>query len=126
MTNQIATVPLSGVRSAQSIVITSGQAGIDPATGEIPPTLAGQIEIAMGNLQRALTQVDASLHDVIKTTVFLTRRQDFAEMNSLYATYFSEPYPARSTVICELALPGLLFEIEAFAVPPRGDKSNDA
>jgi len=107
--------PLSLAREANGWVHTAGQVGVRP--GEAPPvSFEEQASIAIDNLERALQDAGSSLADVQKTTVFLVRREDFATMNRIYAERFPQPYPARSTVICELVVPELLFEIEAVAL----------
>jgi enamine deaminase RidA (YjgF/YER057c/UK114 family) len=107
-------LPLSGVRTGTPRVFTSGQVGIT-GDGVTPPDLDGQITVALDNLRAALAEGGATPDDVIKTTVFLTRAEDVAAMNARYREFFAEPFPARSTIICGLALPALLFEIEAVA-----------
>lgn len=108
--------PLSSAIVAGETIYTSGQVGRDPRSGRVAPDLAGQIEQAMLNLQDVLRAAGGSLATVVKTTVFLTSRQDVAAMNQLYAPYFPATKPARSTLIVGLAQPELLFEIEAIAL----------
>ena len=55
---------------------------------------------------------------MVKTTCFVTRREDFARLDPIYRSYFPEPPPARTTVVCELVRPEFLFEIEAVAIIP--------
>jgi 2-iminobutanoate/2-iminopropanoate deaminase len=71
--------------------------------------------VAIDNLEQVLQQAGGSLATVEKTTLFLVNREDFATMNRVYAERFPEPYPARSTVVCDLVKAELLFEIEAVA-----------
>jgi enamine deaminase RidA (YjgF/YER057c/UK114 family) len=66
------------------------------------------------NVKAALAQAGSSMDQVVKTTVFLTRVEDFAAMNKVYATYFPNSPPARSTIRAELMLDALI-EIEAIA-----------
>jgi 2-iminobutanoate/2-iminopropanoate deaminase len=108
-------VPLSPYRVDGDRIITSGQVGVDPATGETPADFEGQARSAFANLRGVLEQAGGTLDDVLKTTVFLVRRDDAAAMNAIYREHFKEPFPARSTIICGLVLPELLFEIEAEA-----------
>jgi len=108
-------VPLSSTRTHGGLVFVSGQVGRDPSTGEVPPSFGDQARIAISNLRRALESEGASLSSVLKTTVFITAQERFAEMNEVYAQSFEEPYPARTTVVSGLARPGLEFEIEAIA-----------
>jgi 2-iminobutanoate/2-iminopropanoate deaminase len=107
-------IPLSHLRAHDGWLFSSGQIGRD-ADGNIPPDFAAQARIAIENLRGHLHAAGASLDSVIKTTVFLTRQSDFAEMNEIYSTYFTPPYPARSTIVAGMVRPELLFEIEAIA-----------
>jgi len=70
-------------------------------------------------LRTVLADAGAALADVVKTTVFVTDQGHVAAMNEVYAEHFSPPWPTRSTLVTGLALPGLLFEIEAVATLPR-------
>lgn len=105
-----------GIR-ANGLAFISGQLGLDPATktmieGGIQP----QTVQALTNLKAILESQGMSLTNVVKTTVFLQDMGDFAAMNAVYATFFKENPPARSTVeVAKLPL-GALFEVEAIAV----------
>jgi 2-iminobutanoate/2-iminopropanoate deaminase len=111
--------PYSQAIIANGFVFCSGQIALDPATGElIEGDVAAQTERAIQNLQAVLEAAGSSLAHVVKTTVFLQDMADFAAMNAVYAQFFGESPPARSTV-GNLALPrGARFEIEAIAVLP--------
>ena len=65
-----------------------------------------------------LKEVGASLSDVVKVTIFLVNVDDFAKMNEVYKSYFTEDFPARSTVVVALARPEMLVEIECIAYCP--------
>jgi 2-iminobutanoate/2-iminopropanoate deaminase len=67
------------------------------------------------SVKKQLEASGASLETTAKTTVFITRHEDLSAMNRIYAEYFSAPWPARSTLVTGLAVPSLLFEIEAVA-----------
>ncbi len=103
---------------AGRLVVTAGQVGRDAVTGELPATLAGQVESAIANLKAVLAAAGLDLSHVVKTTCFLTRIEDFPEFDAIYRKHFSDPLPARSTVGVVLA-GDLLFEIEALAVKPE-------
>ena len=99
------------------LVYTAGQIPLDPATGQL---VAGGIEDqtrqVLKNLQAILDAVGCSLADVVKTTVFIMDMADFKAMNGVYAEFFPESPPARSTVqVAGLPL-GARIEIEAVAV----------
>ncbi|GLV57610.1 reactive intermediate/imine deaminase [Dictyobacter sp. S3.2.2.5] len=98
-------------------VYTSGQIPLDPATGEmVGDDVQTQTHRVLQNLQAVLKAAGASLNSVIKTTVFLTRMSDFQAMNEVYATYFGDVAPARSTVaVVELPRKALV-EIECVAL----------
>ena len=104
--------------SATGVCYSSGQIGLDPATGAlVDGGIEAQTRQALENLQAVLQAGGYSMHQVVKTTVFLTTMDDFAAMNGVYAAFFREPYPARSTVAVAGMPKGALVEIEAVAVP---------
>jgi 2-iminobutanoate/2-iminopropanoate deaminase len=106
--------PFSSYRAHADLIYTSGQIGVAP-DGTVPEAFDVQVELAMKGLSDLLRSAASSLDRVIKVTVFLSRASDFEDFNALYRKWFSEPFPARSTIVSDLALPGLLFEIEAVA-----------
>lgn len=110
----MALAPLSQFRVQGNLVFTAGQLGMEE-DGSFPDSFRRQAELGLEALRDRLEEAGSSLERVVKATVFLTRREDFAELNEVYTRFFSEPFPARTTVVCELALPELLFEIEAVA-----------
>lgn len=96
-------------------IFASGQLGLDPATGKLRDGLEAQTQQILANLTAVLEASGASLADVVKTTIFLTDMAQFATVNSIYATAFAGPPPARSTVqVAALPLGGLV-EIEVIA-----------
>jgi 2-iminobutanoate/2-iminopropanoate deaminase len=114
------TSPLSPAIVVGETIYCSGQVGRDPATGTVPADIRAQTRHCIENLRAVLRQAGADLTDVAKCTVFLTRQEDFAAMNEVYAELFPEPRPARSTVVvAALARPGLVVEIEAIASVSR-------
>ena len=97
-------------------IYTAGQMGLDPQTGQLAGGIRAQTEQALRNVAAILAASGASMADVAKTTVFLQDMADFRTMNEVYATFFSDAPPARSTVqVAALPLGGLV-EIEAIAV----------
>jgi 2-iminobutanoate/2-iminopropanoate deaminase len=111
---QARTGPLSGRWLA-----SSGQVGLDPTTGTlVPGGVAAETERALRNLEAVLKAGNATFQDVVKTTVFLVDMAEFGAMNEVYARFFTEPKPARSTV----AVAGLpreaRVEIEVWAIVP--------
>ena len=109
--------PYSQAIRCGQFVYTSGQIPLDPATGEIVGTdIQTQTQRVLQNVQALLKGAGASLDSVIKTTVFLTNMNDFQAMNTVYASYFGNHTPARSTVaVAELPRKALI-EIECVAL----------
>jgi 2-iminobutanoate/2-iminopropanoate deaminase len=98
---------------------TAGAVGVDPATGDVAPGgLEPQIHRAIANVRATLEAAGSDLAHVLKTTCFVTRREDFAHLDPIYREYFPAPPPARTTVVCGLVREEFLFEIEAVAVVP--------
>ena len=93
----------------------SGQLGISPESGELSQGLHSQIEQILKNIDALLKSQKLRRQDVIKTTVFLTDLNDFAQINEAYQGYFSEPYPARSCVEVSALPKKALVEIEVIA-----------
>ena len=91
--------PYSQAVRAGQLLFLSGQVPLDPATGEIVSgDIAAQTRRVFENLAAVLKAGGRSFSDVVRTTVFLAGMNDFAEVNKVYGSYFSEPYPARATV----------------------------
>ncbi len=98
-------------------IFTSGQVALDAASGElVGEDVQTQTHQVLKNLQAVLASAGASLTNVVKTTVFLAQMSDFQAMNAVYASYFTEIAPARSTVaVAELPRKALV-EIECIAL----------
>jgi 2-iminobutanoate/2-iminopropanoate deaminase len=91
--------PYSQAVRAGQLLFVSGQVPLDPATGQIiAGDIAAQTRRVFDNLGAVLKAGGRSFADVVRTTVFLADMNDFAAVNDVYGTYFSEPYPARATV----------------------------
>jgi 2-iminobutanoate/2-iminopropanoate deaminase len=113
--------PYSQAITTHDLVFCSGQVGLDPATGELAPGgLEGQVERAIRNLEAVLDAAGCTLADVVKTTCFLAEIDDFATFNAIYARFFPDPPPARSTFAVKALPKAALVEIEAIAVRDRG------
>ena len=108
--------PYSPSARIGAIVAGAGQAGLTPA-GELVEGLGAQTRQAFTNLLASLAANGATSDDVISVRVFLTDPGQFEEMNAIYREFFTEPYPARTTVYVGLPT-GLLVEIDALAVLP--------
>jgi len=108
--------PYSLCREGGNFVFLSGQIGIDPEKGEIPENLEEEIRVLLDNVKRILGSLGLGMEDVIKTTVFLTDINVFPKLNEIYADYFTEPYPARSTVVVKSLPKNARIEIEVIAL----------
>ena len=106
-----------GIAAQGKMVFVSGQIPVDPATGVFAgEDIATQTRQSLCNVQAVLAEAGATLQDVVKTTVFLQNMGDFAAMNEVYATFFTENCPARAAVEVAALPKGALVEIEAIAV----------
>jgi 2-iminobutanoate/2-iminopropanoate deaminase len=111
--------PYSQAIGAGSLVFCSGQVPLLAATGELASQdVAEQTKQALLNLGAVLKSAGLSYSNVVKTTVFLTDLTWFADMNAVYATFFSDSPPARSTIEVSGLPRGAKVEIEAIAVKP--------
>jgi 2-iminobutanoate/2-iminopropanoate deaminase len=109
--------PYSQAIRTDSMIYAAGQTGIDPATGDlIPGGVEEQTRQVLTNLQNVIEAAGSSFKNVVKTTVFLRDMNDFAKMNAIYAEYFGENPPARSTIAVAGLPKGGLVEIEAIAL----------
>ena len=111
--------PYSQAIGAGPFVFCSGQVPILAATGElISQDLAEQTKQALLNLGAVLQSAGLSYANIVKTTVFLTDLSRFADMNAVYAKFFQDDPPARSTIEVSGLPRGAKVEIEAIAVKP--------
>ena len=108
--------PYSQAIQVGNLIYTSGQIPIDPATGEFAKGgIKEQTRQSLTNVKAILEEAGLSMNNVVKTTVFMADMGDFAEMNAVYAEFFTEPYPARSAVAVKTLPKGALVEIEVIA-----------
>ena len=99
-----------------NLVFTSGQIPIDPATGNlVTGDIVKETEQVFANLGAVLAAAGTGLNRAVKTTVYLTDMGQFAKVNEVYARYFCEPFPARSTVQVAALPKGVSVEIEVVA-----------
>lgn len=109
--------PYSQAIIANGFVYTAGQIPLDPSTMQIVEgDVAAQTRRVFESLQNILKAAGSSLNNVVKTTVFLQDMNDFAAMNEVYAQYFGDHKPARSTVQAARLPRDVKVEIEAIAV----------
>ena len=91
--------PYSQAVSVGGLLFTSGQVGLDPATGElVPGGLEAEARQVFANLRAVLAAAGVALDDVVRSTVYLADMADFPVMNQIYAAAFGDHRPARSTV----------------------------
>lgn len=112
--------PYSPAVRAGDFLFVSGQVAYDPVTQESDfGDIGHETRRVLDNIRIILEGCGASIGDVVKTTVFLKDGRDFAAMNAVYAEFFGEARPARSTVEVRFANPDMKVEIEAIAYKPR-------
>jgi 2-iminobutanoate/2-iminopropanoate deaminase len=112
--------PYSQATRTEQLVFASGQLPIDPISGKIPDGIEQQTRQSLANLLAVLEAGGASFATVLKTTVFLKNMSDFAVMNQIYAEFFSDAPPARSTIEVARLPKDALVEVEAIALRTKG------
>lgn len=108
--------PYSQATRVGGTLFTSGQLGIDPATGKLAEGVRAQAEQSMRNLGAILSEAGMSYADIVKTTIFVQDLADFKTVNEVYASFFEGDYPARSCVQVAALPMGGLVEIECVAM----------
>lgn len=108
--------PYSQATRVGGALFTSGQLGIDPATGRLAEGVRAQAEQSMRNLGAILSEAGMSYSDIVKTTIFVQDLADFKTVNEVYASFFEGDYPARSCVQVAALPMGGLVEIECVAM----------
>lgn len=112
--------PYSPAVCAGDFIYVSGQGPIDPATNRMSfGDIRHEARLVLSNIQKILEGCGASLSDVVKCSVFLADGHDFAAMNEVYAEFFGEQKPARTTVEAKFALPEMKVEIDCVAYKPK-------
>lgn len=107
--------PFSQAILSGDFVFVSGNVGIDPVTGTLGDGIEGQTRQTLKNIGVLLAEAGCDFSDVVKSTCFITDAANFAAFNDVYRDFFPIPFPARSTIVCDLVLDGLLVEIEVIA-----------
>lgn len=107
--------PYSQAVEAGGTLYVSGQLPIVPATGAMPSSVAGQTRQSLTNIGAILNEAGYSYNDVVKTCVLLTDIADFAEMNAVYAEFFTADKPARVCYQVSALPKGAKVEIDAIA-----------
>lgn len=108
--------PYSQAIEVNGMVFASGQIPLDPSTGNVVEGgIKEQTRQALTNAKAIMEAAGLTLANVVKTTVFMADMADFTAMNEVYATFFTEPYPARSAVAVKALPKGVLVEVECIA-----------
>jgi len=108
--------PYSQAIEVNGFIFASGQIPIDPSTGNfVEGGIKEQTKQAITNAKNILKEARTDLAHVVKTTVYLANMADFAAMNEVYATFFQQPFPARSAVAVKDLPKGALVEVEVLA-----------
>ncbi|GAA7903944.1 RidA family protein [Helicobacter pylori] len=109
--------PYSQAIATNDLVFVSGQLGIDVSTGEFKGAdIHSQTTQSMENIKAILKEANLGMDSVVKTTILLKSLDDFALVNEIYGSYFTEPYPARATFQVAKLPKDALVEIEAIAI----------
>ena len=112
--------PYSPAVRAGDFIFVSGQVAVDPQTQElISGDIGQQTRQVLNNIKSLLEGCGAAMSDIVKCGVFLADGKDFAAMNVVYAEFFGDARPARSTVVTGFAMAGVRVEIDAIVYRPR-------
>ena len=111
--------PFSSAVRAGDYIFLSGRSGFVDKDGRKVKGIESQTRQCLENIKQVLEVAGSSLCDVVKTTIFITDIDDFAQMNEIYKGYFTKDRPARSTVVTGLVNPDMLIEVECVAYKPQ-------
>ncbi|KJR96902.1 MAG: endoribonuclease L-PSP [Peptococcaceae bacterium BRH_c4a] len=107
--------PYSQAIKCSDLIFVSGQIPVDPNTGKLVEEIEAQARQCLDNISAILTAAGSDLRKVIKTTIFLKDLNDFKTVNEIYGSYFTNTYPARSTIEAARLPLDAKVEIEAIA-----------
>jgi 2-iminobutanoate/2-iminopropanoate deaminase len=117
--------PYSQAIRSGSLLFCAGQIPLDPQTGQIVSgDISAQTKRVLENIAAVLKAAQLNFNHVVKTTIFLTSMGDFQTVNEIYATYFRENPPARSTVAVSALPKGAKVEIEVIAMASDGGEGS--
>lgn len=108
--------PYSQAVERNGMLFISGQLPIDPGTGTMPDTASAQAERSLMNIRAIVEAAGYDMSDCVKLTIFLSDLSSFPEVNEVYRTFFTEPYPARSCIEVSAIPKGAMLEIDAILV----------
>jgi 2-iminobutanoate/2-iminopropanoate deaminase len=112
--------PYSPAVRAGDFIYVAGQGPVDPSTQQMSfGDIRHETRLVLTNIQKILEGCGASMQDVVKCSVFLSDGKDFAAMNEVYAEFFGQAKPARTTVEAKFANPQMKVEIDAIAYKPK-------
>jgi len=112
--------PYTPAVRAGDFIFVAGQGPIDTATNQMSfGDIRHETRLVLTNIQKILEGCEASMADVVKCSVFLSDGRDFAAMNEIYAEFFGEAKPARTTVEAKFANPQMKVEIDCIAYKPK-------
>lgn len=114
-------LPFSPATRVGDLIFVSGQASVDAAGKIIPDTFEGEMRRSIENLRKVLEDAGSDLAHVVQTRNYIRDPEDGPEFNRIYREYFSEPYPARTTITNCLG-PNLRYEIDCIAVIKRSTR----
>ncbi len=107
--------PYAQAVEIDGFIYTSGQIGLNPATGEMVEGLENQAHQVMRNVTAILEAAEVDAGNIIKAMIFMQNMDDFTVVNEIYASYLESPYPARSAVEVARMPKGALVEVEVIA-----------
>lgn len=110
--------PYSPAVKAGGFIYVAGQVPVDPVTNQASPgDIRHETTVVLNNVKRVVEGAGATMADVVKCSVFLANGEDFAAMNEVYATFFGENKPVRTTIVCKFAA-DIKVEIDCIAYKP--------
>lgn len=107
--------PYSQAVEANGFLFVSGQLGVDPQSGDLASGVEAQARQSMKNIGAILEAAGVDFSNIVRTGIFLSNMDDFQKVNEIYATFFSDQYPARATVQVAALPKNAAVEIEAVA-----------
>ena len=107
-------LPFSPAIRAGGFVFVSGQASVDDSGKIVVDTFEGEMRRSMENVRKVLAAAGLTFSSVVQVKSYVAKQEDLAEYNRIYRDYFTEPYPARSTIVNCLGTM-LKFEIDVIA-----------
>jgi len=114
--DSVGPLPYTRARIVNNFVLSSGHVPLNAEGQLVSPDFASQFEYVVRGIETSLGEVGATLKDVVQLRCYLARQEDFDELNALCRQAFPEPFPTRTTVVVDMARPGILIEIEPTAV----------